>query len=491
MITMSEPAATRSTAGPSNRWLILVAMTGALSMVTLDQTVVTVALPSMSRDLPLTASGEQWVVNAYVLAMAALVAFGGKLGDVIGRVSTFRVGVVVFFVASAGCGLVPHGTAGQPLILTARAAQGAGAALMLPVSAAIVMAAFPPARQGRAMAVYAGISQLFLAIGPLLGGFLSEYASWRWVFWLNVPVGLAALVLVRIAAPPNPRAGGSRIRTTDVGLVALGIGLTVYAIQQASTWGWVSAPTLLTLVVGLALLVGFVLRARRHDDALIKVRLLGQRAFLGDNLVLALLQFALLGVILYMALYGQDLLGFSPVQSGLSAMPLIAALALAAQYGGRWFDRAGVRPPVLTGLVGCVIGLALWTAALPHLTYWGQVPGMVITGLGIGLTVSPTNTDGLARVDEADLAQGSGIMQTLRQLGGTVGVAIIGAVVLARYRHGTHVSGHSATIHDAADAVTAGFIVGVGAFAIALVVGWWLLGRDRPAVTDRVAAPIE
>src|SRR5690349_9382490 len=186
---------------PRSPWLVLVAMTGSLSMIMLDQTVVTVALPSMSRELPLSPTGQQWVVNAYVLAMASLVALGGKLGDRFGGVSTFRAGVTIFFVASALCGLVPHGPWGEPAMIAARALQGAGAALMMPVSASIVIGAFGPARRGRAMAVYTGISQVFLAVGPLLGGFLTQEFSWRLVFWLNVPVGLAALIMVRIARP--------------------------------------------------------------------------------------------------------------------------------------------------------------------------------------------------------------------------------------------------------------------------------------------------
>ena len=199
-------AAEAATPKAGNRWLILVAMTGSLSMLMLDQTVVTVALPSMSRDLPLSASGQQWVVNAYVLAIAALVAIGGKVADRFGGVSTFRVGVITFFLASAGCGLAPHGDLGQSWLITARALQGVGAALMMPVSAVIVMAAFGIKERGRAMAVYVGLSQIFLAVGPLLGGVLTEKVTWRAVFWINVPVGIAALILVHIAVQPTSAA---------------------------------------------------------------------------------------------------------------------------------------------------------------------------------------------------------------------------------------------------------------------------------------------
>jgi len=450
-------------------------MTGSLSMVMLDQTVVTVALPSMTHGLPLTASGQQWVVNAYVLALAALVAFGGKLGDVLGGVTTYRAGVSLFFLASLGCGLSPTGPTGQAVLIGCRALQGVGAAMMMPASAAIVMAVFAAAERGKAMAIYAGISQVFLAIGPLLGGFLTEYVSWRAVFFLNVPVGIAALLLVHVAQAPNLRQPGRQIRLLDTVLIASGLGLTVFAVQQSSAWGWTAPATVIGLAAGVVLTAVFVARQLRSKDPLIEVRLFARRAFLGDNVVMGLMQFALLAVVLFSTLYLQDLLHFTPMQSGLAALPLILPITLAAQLGGRWFDRAGVRPPVLTGLTISLVGLVCWTATLPSLTYSWQIPGMILTGFGLGLTVSPTMTDGLSRVDAAQRGQASGLIQTVRQLGGTLGVAIIGAVILAR----TAGSGSSDPAQFA-DAVTVGFAIAAVVFALALVAGWALLGHTRP-----------
>jgi EmrB/QacA subfamily drug resistance transporter len=465
-----------------NRWLVLIAMTGSLSMIMLDQTVVTVALPSMGRDLGLSAGGQQWVVNAYVLAVAALVALGGKLGDKLGGVTTFRIGVAVFFVASMGCGLAPTGVLGEPWIIAARILQGAGAALMVPVSAAIVMGAFSLAERGRAMALYAGISQVFLAVGPLLGGALTESVSWRTVFWLNVPVGLAALVMVHIAKPVNTRRAGISIRTRSVVALVLGVAMTVLSVQQASTWGWTSPATLATLAVGLVLTAWFVLAQVRSTDPLVDVRLFARRAFLGNVVVLGLVQFGMLAAILYSSIYLQDLLGMSPMMAGLGVLPLILALAAAAQIGGRWYDRAGVRPPVLTGLAVSVVGLAAWTASLPSLGYAVQVPGMLLAGFGIGLLMSPTNTDALGRVGVAERSQASGLVQTMRQLGGTLGVAVIGAVVLG-LEHGT---GHTGS-QQTADAITVGFTCATAAFAAALLAGWMLLSRVR--ITDKPPAP--
>jgi EmrB/QacA subfamily drug resistance transporter len=458
-----------------NRWLVLVAMTGALSMILLDQTVVTVALPSMSRELPLSPSGAQWVVNAYVLAMAALVALGGKLGDRFGGVTTFRIGVAVFFLASMACGVAPKGAIGESWIIAARLVQGAGAALMVPVSATIVMSAFDVAERGRAMAIYAGISQVFLAIGPLLGGALTESVSWRTVFWLNVPVGLAALVLVHVARPPDERRPDVTIRPGSVIALVAGIGLTVLAVQQASTWSWTSPATLLTLVAGVLITAGFVVGQLRARDPLVQVRLFAQRAFLGNVVVLGLVQFALLAAILFSSLYLQDLLHLSPMRAGLAALPLIFAIAAAAQLGGRWYDRAGVRPPVIAGVAIATVGLGAWAAALPQLAYAVQVPGMILTGFGIGLLMSPANTDALGRVSAAERSQASGLVQTIRQLGGTLGVAVIGAVVLGIEHHGTRAGSRQ----HAADAITVGFACAAATFVIALVAAWALLSRDR------------
>jgi EmrB/QacA subfamily drug resistance transporter len=468
----------------ANRWLVLVAMTGSLSMIMLDQTVVTVALPAMSDDLGLRPAGQQWVVNAYVLALTALVAFGGKLGDRIGGVRTFRLGVAGFFLASALCGLAPAGGFGEWWIIGARALQGGAAALMVPTSGAIVISAFPVQERGRAMAAYVGISQIFLAVGPLIGGALTETVSWRAVFWLNVPVGIAALVLVAIAKPAESTRPG-RIRPGALALLVGGLGATVLAVQEAVTWGWDSPLTLVLLGAGLAATATFVGTQSRVADPLVDVNLLRHRAFLADVAVNGLVQFGLLAAVLHSSLYLQDLLRFSPLTTGLAVLAMVLPITAAAQLGGRWFDRAGVRPPALTGLAASTLGMLAWTLALPYLSYPLQVPGMVLTGFGLGLTMSPTNTDALSRIGPADRSQASGVLQTVRQLGGTLGVAVVGAVVLGIEHRGAQ----AADAQAAADAIAAGFAVSTAAFAVALLAAVRLLPRER-VVADGAAAGV-
>jgi EmrB/QacA subfamily drug resistance transporter len=466
-----EPQVTRAS------WVTLIAMTGSLSMVMLDQTVVSVALPTMTRDLPLSGSGAQWVVNGYVLAMAAAVALGGRLGSKLGPVTTFRIGVATFFTFSALCGLAPAGSMGQEWMVAARVGQGLGAALMMPVTASIVMAAFPERMRGRAMGTYVGISQIFLALGPLLGGASTEWLSWRVVFWINVPVGLAALYLVGRAAPANPKQPALRVSPLHTILLMAGVGGTVYALQESSSWGWSSAQTLGTLTAGVLVLATFVVLQLRDREPLVDVRLFAQRAFLGDTLVLFATQFGMLAMTLYSSLYIQNLLGYSPAKAGLASLSMIVPLMIGAQIAGRWYDRVGIRPSLLTGMVITTVGAAVWTLALPDIAYLSKVPGMVLVGFGLGLAFSPLNTDALGRVAPSSRPQASGIVQTVRQLGGTLGVAIIGSVILARENpHAVPAD----RVSDTAHAMANGFWIAVAVFAAGLLIAFLMVPRRSP-----------
>jgi EmrB/QacA subfamily drug resistance transporter len=451
---------------------VLIAMTGGLSMVLLDQTIVAVALPTMMREIPLSPGGAHWVVSAYVLAMAALVALGGRLGDWLGATTTFRAGVLIFFIASCGCGLVPHGPSGEPLLLLFRALQGAGAALMLPASEAVVTNAFPVESRGRAMAVYVGIGQIFLAVGPLIGGLLTEAVSWRAVFWLNVPVGIAALVLVEVAKPPETRGAAAPPSLPVAAALVAGMALFILGVQEGPNFGWRSAITIGSIVGGLAIL-GFVFRNQwRADDPQIDVRQAGRPGIGGDLVVLTLVQFALLAMVLYGTIFLQNVLGFDPLTAGVASLPLILAIAAGAQVCGTLFDRFGVRLPVLTGLVLAAIGTGLWAASLLTTDYLLQLPGMIVAGLGLGLVQSPTNVDALSRSPPDKRTQISGLVQTSRQAGGTVGVAVIGAVVLTLEPAG-------AVTAAARYAISAGFAVSAIVLALAFLAGWLLLSRAR------------
>lgn len=464
-------------APPQRPWLVLIAMTGGLSMVMLDQTIVTVALPTMMRDIPLSAGGTHWVVSAYVLALAALVALGGRVGDWLGAVTAYRAGVILFFLASCGCGLIPAGAAGEPMLLLFRALQGAGAALMLPASQSVVTNAFPLEARGRALAVYVGVGQIFLAIGPLLGGLLTEAVSWRAVFLLNIPVGLATLILVQVAKPKQLRNGGAPSLPIAAMLV-IGMALFILGVQEGPNFGWTSPVTIGALLFGLALLCWLVRHQWKAADPLIDVRLVARPGIGGDLVVLTLVQAAMLGMVLYGTLYLQNVLGFAPLAAGIASLPMILGIAAGAQVGGRLFDRAGVRAPVLSGLLLATIGTGLWALALLGTDYVFQLPGMILSGMGIGLVQSPTGVDALSRAPADKRNQMSGLIQTLRQAGGTIGIAMTGALVLTLEPAGAA----SAT---ARLPIAAAFALSAVVLALALIAAWWLLSRERLVVAAK------
>lgn len=471
----NRSVASTSIPGPSRRRLLLAAMAGSASMIMLDQTVVAVALSTITREQALSAAGQQWVVNAYGLAVASFVAFGGRLADRFGGARIFRIGVVVFATASLACGLAPATAAGQTWIIVSRALQGVGAALMIPVSAALVVSSFPVTVRGRAMAVYTGISQIFLVVGPLIGGVLTEQVSWRAVFWLNTPIAVVILVLLAIARPDRPRAGGSPIRSGPVALLVGGLASLVLALQQAVRGDLAPPATATLLAAGAAMIIVFVRHDRRAATPLLHLDLLTRRAFSSTVVVLGLVQFALLATVVFAALHLQDTLGLTPTRAGMTILAFVLPIMAAAQLGGWWYDRRGLRGPVLCGLTLVVIGMLVWAGAVWQRGYASQLPGMVATGAGLGLTVSPCYTDALGRVDRAYRGQASGVIQTVRQLGGILGILTIGSVVTAVAQG----SLRAAPPDTAAHAVAVGFVVAAAFFTLAVVIGAVMLPRSR------------
>lgn len=407
----------------NRRWWVLVAMTGSLSMILLDQTIVSVALPSIQRDLDLTQTEVQWVVNAYLLAIAALVAVGGRLATMFDAVLMFRLGVVVFAVGSAATGMAD----GETAIIAARALQGVGAALMIPPSGSLVLNAFPLDERGRAMGIYAGVSMVFLSLGPLIGGLLTEI-DWRLVFWVNVPVAVVTIILTMVARPETETAGGHfdvlGALTLVPGLVAL-----VLALQQGSDWGWSDPLTVGLLAAAAVLLTAFLVIEPRVREPIVELRLFLGRNFAGNNTVLFLVQFALVGMTVFGAIFVQDILGFSSIEAGLSMLAVTLPLLVLAPLAGGFYDKLGPR-----GLVsaGCAVGAAglFWTAAVLDMdSYPWMVPGYVMIGVGLGLVMGPSNTDAMNAAAAEFRAQAQGVIQTMRQVGATIGLAIMGVAV--------------------------------------------------------------
>ncbi len=422
MTTATESAA--RSAGAPNKWLVLIAMTGALSMVMLDATVVSVALPSIQASLDLTQTQVQWVVNAYLLALAALVAFGGRLADIFNRVHILVAGILIFTIASATAGFAQD----EVMILASRAVQGLGAALMMPPSQTLALNAFSANERGKAMGIYAGVSSVFLSLGPLIGGAFTE-VSWRWVFLINLPLGILTILMVARARPDGRVASAQRMDWPGTLTLIPGLVAIVLALMQATTWGWSSALTIGLLVAGALLVLAFVLIELRVHQPLIELRLFVSRNFSADTAVLALVFFGLMGITVFGAIYVQDMLGFSPIEAGLSMLPLTLPLLIVAPLGGRLYDKMGPRALTTAGALLVAIGF-VWTAAFLHeFDYTILVPAYLVMGVGLGLVMSPTNTDALNTAPAKHRGQASGVISTARQVGSTFGIAIGGTIV--------------------------------------------------------------
>ena len=438
----------------NRRWWILATMTGSLSMIMIDQTVVSVALPTMQHDLGLSQSGVQWVVNAYLLLLAMLVALGGRAGDLFGSQRMFRLGVAVFVAASAVCGLATDET----WVIVARGVQGIGAAAMIPATGAIVINAFAPRERGKAMGIYVGTSMVFLALGPLVGGLLTQWVSWRAVFFLNLPIGLVTLVAAHYTLPRAARLAARAGSIDWLGAVLLpaGLGALVLALMQGQTWGWESQ-SILGLFAAFALLTPiFIWWELRCAEPLVQLDLFRRGNFGIDSAVLAGVQFTLVGVSVFGAIWVQEVLGFGPIEAGLSLLPLTIPLLVAAPLAGRLYDRGGVRAPVTAGALLLALSLA-WLALMLHdLSYVALIPGYAGIGIALGLAISPASTDAMGAAAPSERSQASGVTMMMRQVGGAVGIAVLGAIVAHSERAKLATTGDSpAALRDAMTSATA------------------------------------
>ena len=411
----------------TSRWWTLAAMCFALFMVMLDNTVVNVALPSIQRDLHASLSALEWTVNAYTLTFAVLMVTGGRLGDIFGRRKLFLFGVVVFAASSLVIGFAPSDTA----LVIFRAAQGIGAAFMMPATLSIITQAFPPEQRGMAIGTWAGVSALALAIGPVLGGFLTESVSWRAIFWINPPIAVVAVAVALFAAHE------SRDETVDktvdfAGIGAITVGLTalVLALVEGNGWGWGSTRVLALLGLALVALTAFVLIERRVQAPMVNFAFFRSRSFVGANLVGFFISFAMLSQFFFLALYMQNILRYSPLQAGIRFLPSTLILVVMGPLAGRLTDRVGPRPLLTTGLITVSGAIFIQAIALSvHTSYLRLLPGFVLMGIGIGRTMSPMSTAAMNAVDRTKAGAASGMLSMSRMVGGTFGVAVMGALI--------------------------------------------------------------
>ncbi|MFJ4122718.1 MFS transporter [Streptomyces sp. FT05W] len=413
--------------GAAHQTLSLAAMLFAVSMTFIDQTIVAIAAPSIVDELGLTSSGMQWAVNAYLLALAAFFALGGRLSDIVGHRRTMLIGTLLFVVSSVLCGCVPTGELAQAWLIAFRATQGLGAALMFPAALAVVVAVFPVERRGRALALFFGLSGALTAVGPLLGGWLTAW-TWRAIFWVNVPVAVIALVLTAMAHIPETRRR-EKLDVPGAALVAVGMGLSVLGFQQASAWGWSSVATWACVVGGLAVLVVFCRYERGVAQPLIRLEVFRDRAFTADTLVLFFAMLAFVPVFFFASVYAQVSLSASPNQAALYLLYFFAGFGIASQWGGRILDRRGARPAMKLGSALGAVGFALWAGKLTDLSMHDQWPYAALAGAGIGFLLAPASTDAVNRSIGASYGEVTGITQTVRNYAASIGIAVFGTVL--------------------------------------------------------------
>lgn len=399
----------------------------AVAMTFIDQTIVSIAAPDIVYELHLSASGMRWVVNSYLLALAAFFALGGRLADLWGPRRVVVIGTLVFVVSSVLCGCVPKGDYALAWLIVFRATQGLGAALLFPAALAVVVAVFPVQRRGRALALFFGLTGALTALGPLLGGWLTSW-TWRAIFWVNVPVAVVALILTALARISDRR----RDETLDIVgavLITAGMGLSVLGFQQASAWGWDSAATWGCIIGGLAVLGVFCGYEMRIRHPLIKLAVFRDRAFTVDSLVLFFAMMAFVPLFFFASVYAQVSLSASPNQAALFLLYFFAGFAIASQWGGRILDKQGARPAMKIGCVVGAVGFALWAGKLTDLSMHDQWPYAALAGAGIGFILAPASTDAVNRSIDATYGEVTGITQTVRNYAASIGLAVFGTLL--------------------------------------------------------------
>jgi EmrB/QacA subfamily drug resistance transporter len=416
----------RILAEENRKWWTLGAVAFALFMIMLDNTVVNVALPSIRSDLGIGLSELEWTVNAYALTFAVLMLSGGKLADFFGRRRVFLTGLAIFTLSSLACGLAQTGGT----LIGARTVQGVGAALMMPATLSIISATFPPRQRGMAIGIWAGVSAMALAIGPLIGGLLTQHIDWSWIFFVNVPIGALGLVVGRLVIRESrDTSEGQRLDVPGLLVSAIALFALTFALIEANAYGW-SDP----VIVGLFALAGvglavFVQLERRQRAPMLDLSLFRSRTFAGANVVALLVTLAMFGVFFFMSIYMQIVLGYSAVQTGAMFLPMTVLIILVAPAAGKSSDRVGSRWLMATGMTLVAGALVVFSRLDLASGFWDILPGLIVGGLGMALVMTPMTAAALGSVPVEKSGVGSGVLNTFRQLGGALGIAVMGAIV--------------------------------------------------------------
>jgi EmrB/QacA subfamily drug resistance transporter len=411
----------------TRKWFTLAAVSFGLFMIMLDNTVVNVALPAIQSDLGAKLSGLQWVVTGYALTFAALMLIGGKVADAFGRRRIFVIGIAVFTLASLWCGLAEStGT-----LIAARVVQGAGAALMNPATLSIIAATFPPRQRGTAIGIWAGVSALALAIGPLVGGLITEHVDWSWIFFVNVPVGILAIAASFLFIDESRDETHVRLDLPGLATSAIALFSLTYGLIEANSHGWGSALILGAFALAAVMFAAFILLERHQRNPMLPLELFRSGTYVGANLVVLLVALAMFGIFFFMSLYMQNILGYSAVQTGAAFLPMTLLIILVAPIAGKTSDRIGSRGLMTAGMILISLQLLYFSQLGLDATFWTILPAFLVGGVGMALTMTPSAAAATRSVPVDKAGVGSAVLNAARQVGGSLGIAIMGAIVAA------------------------------------------------------------
>jgi EmrB/QacA subfamily drug resistance transporter len=470
---------TLSPASPSRRpragWTFAV-VSVALFMVTLDNLVVSTALPTIRVDLGASLESLEWTVNAYTLAFAVLLLTGAALGDRFGRRRMFGIGIGLFTLSSAAAALAPSTDA----LVAARAAQGLGAAIVLPLTLTLLSAAVPVEKRGLALGAWSGISGLGVALGPVVGGAVVDGISWHWIFWINVPIGLVLVPLSRRFLSESYGPAG-RLDLPGIGLAGAGLLGVVYGIVRGEALGWTSPTIVASIGVGLVLVAAFLAWERRAPAPMLPLRFFRSRAFSATNATSLAMFFGVFGSIFLLSQFFQTTQGLSPLQSGLRVLPWTIMPIFVAPVAGILSDRIGARPLMASGLALQAIAIG-WLAAVttPTVAYSALLVPFVLAGAGMALVFAPAANAVLASVKPEEAGQASGATNAIRELGGVLGVAVLASVFTANGGYGS--------AQDYVDGMTAALPIGAGVLGAGALLALLIPGKTRAAQADEVPA---
>jgi EmrB/QacA subfamily drug resistance transporter len=492
------------TAGNSRLGLALVVIASAQLMVVLDATIVNVALPHVQRALGFSGSGLEWVVNAYAVAFGGLLLLGGRAGDILGRRRVFVFGLLLFSAASLLGGFATS----QWWLLTARAVQGGGGAVIAPTALALITTNFPEGRpRNRAFGVYSAMAGGGGAAGLLLGGILTTYLSWRWVLFVNVPIGIAVAAAAPRVLAESPRRPG-RIDVAGAITGTGGIALLVYGLSRATTGAdgishWGDAQVLASLTVAVVLLVSFALIEMRSSHPLLPMRVLADRNRSGAYLIMLCIGTAIFGLFFFLTLFIQTVLGYSAIRSGIAYLPFAVGIVIASALASQLVARIGPRPLILAGAAMVAGGMFWFSRLTEHAGYPGQLLGpMLVTSFGIGLVFVPLSLVALHNVAEQDSGVAASLLNTGQQVGGAIGLAALGTVAwktvadTVRTTSAAIAAGRQpaqspaqVTAHALATGFSRGFLTATGIALLALLIGLATIRISRQELTG--AEPAE